>query len=255
MNPYPIPAFTDNYIWAIIDETIGLFDCVDPGDAQPVMHFAQVNNLSLRSILLTHHHNDHIGGVKELLALFPNCPVYGPNDTRIPYVSNPLTAHAIISLGQNCFEILSNPGHTSSHISYYEQKKGWLFCGDTLFSAGCGRVFDGTIEDLHTSLMMFKNLPETTKIFCAHEYTRDNLKFAQHVEPHNSIIKSYEKTLNERLELCSLPSTLALELNINPFLRTHIEEVKDYALKHGAMSSDPVDLFKVLRDQKNNFKY
>ncbi|QMT60001.1 hydroxyacylglutathione hydrolase [Legionella sp. PC997] len=253
MNIYPIPAFSDNYIWAIIDKAAGTFDCVDPGDAEPVVQFAHTHQLQLDSILLTHHHHDHIGGVSQLLKVYPSCAVYGPNDPRIPNVNNRLCEHQSLRIGLCFFTILFNPGHTSSHISYYESSKGLLFCGDTLFSAGCGRVFDGTMEQLHQSLYLFKTLPPTTKIFCAHEYTEQNLRFAQTVEPNNQVIQQYLNKIHNSPRACTLPSTLELELLINPFLRTDEPEVHKYALAHGASSKNSFEIFRILREEKNVF--
>ncbi|MFI4919822.1 MAG: hydroxyacylglutathione hydrolase [Legionellales bacterium] len=254
MTVLPLTAFIDNYIWLIVDKQAGVFDCVDPGDAQPVLQFASSNQLSLRSILLTHHHHDHIGGVNELMNAYPSCVVYGPIDGRIPQVSKTVKHHDTIKLGVNCYQILAIPGHTATHISYYEQNKKWLFCGDTLFSAGCGRVFDGTIEELHDSLLLLKKLPAATEVFCAHEYTKQNLRFAQTVEPDNQLIQLYLKKLNEQTEQCSLPSNIGLECSINPFLRTDSPAVKNYALQNGASSSDSLEVFSVLRHQKNRFQ-
>ncbi|PWY56341.1 hydroxyacylglutathione hydrolase [Legionella qingyii] len=254
MTIYPIPAFSDNYIWVIIDKVAGTFDCVDPGDAEPVVQFAHTNQLSLRSILLTHHHQDHIGGVSQLLKTYHSCTVYGPSDPRIPCVNNAVQEHQSIRVGTCVFEILFNPGHTSSHISYYEPRNELLFCGDTLFSAGCGRVLDGTMEQLHQSLHLFKTLPPTTKIFCTHEYTEQNLRFAQTVEPNNLVIQQYLKKLHSSPQSCTLPSTLELELLINPFLRTGEPDVQQYALSHGATSNSSLEVFRVLREEKNSFK-
>lgn len=157
-------------------------------------------------------------------------------------------------MGKYEFEILFNPGHTATHISYYEPKQEWLFCGDTLFSAGCGRVFDGTLEQLHHSLNRFKSLPSSTYIFCAHEYTEQNLRFAQTVEPHNAAIQAYLNTCHDESFSCSLPSILSQELQVNPFLRTDKPEVQHYALAHGALSHDSLEIFKILREQKNSFQ-
>ncbi|VEB36943.1 hydroxyacylglutathione hydrolase [Legionella cherrii] len=254
MTIVPIPAFSDNYIWSIVDKTTGLFDCVDPGDAEPVLQFAQENQLKLRAILLTHHHQDHIGGVSQLLKAYHSCTVYGPSDPRIPNIDTTVQENQIINVGKCVFKILFNPGHTSSHISYYEPQQKLLFCGDTLFSAGCGRVFDGTLEQLHQSLNLFKALPLTTKIFCAHEYTQQNLRFAQTVEPNNSTIQKYLQKIQNSPYSCTLPSTLEQELLINPFLRTDQAEVQKYALTHGATSKSSLEIFRVLREEKNSFK-
>ena len=254
MTVFPIPAFLDNYIWAIIDKEVGVFDCVDPGEAEPVFDFAKSHQLKLRTILLTHHHNDHIGGVGQLIKTYPSCLVYGPNDPRIPFITHHVHENQYIHVGNYAFKVLYNPGHTSSHISYYEPKQGWLFCGDTLFSAGCGRVFDGTMEELHRSMLLFKKLPPATKVFCAHEYTQQNLRFAQNVEPQNVAIQEHAKKLSHQSNPCSLPSTLSLEQSINPFLRTDIQDVIHYALNHGATSSTSFEVFKTLRNQKNIFK-
>ncbi|KTD82384.1 hydroxyacylglutathione hydrolase [Legionella waltersii] len=248
-----IPAFLDNYIWGIMDDTQKTIDCVDPGDAEPVIHFLRSNHLKLRTILLTHHHHDHIGGVDELSKLWPHCLIYAPEDQRIPIATNRVKLGQTITIGPLNFKVMFNPGHTSSHISYYEDQKEWLFCGDTLFSAGCGRVFDGTIEELHQSMQLFKSLPTSTKIYCAHEYTLQNLKFAHTVEPNNREVSTYLSQIKKNKPSCTLPSILSKELAINPFLRTQTDEVKLFASQHGARSLDSLEVFKVLRHEKNNF--
>lgn len=252
MRVIPLPAFQDNYIWVLQDDKTGVFECVDPGDAIPVLEYAQTKGLELRSILITHHHHDHIGGIFELIKHYPNCIVFGPEDTRIPYITHLVTENDVIHLDQIHFEIISNPGHTSTHISYYEKHRGWLFCGDTLFSAGCGRVFDGTIEQLHESLLKLRQLPPSTQVFCAHEYTLANLKFAHSVEPNNLSIQKQMKLISKHSNGCTLPSTLALERSINPFFRTDTPDIKHYALQHGALNTTSLEVFKILRYQKNN---
>ena len=253
MKVLPVRAFLDNYIWIIIDEATKVFDCVDPGEAKPVLQWAASNGYNLRAILLTHHHQDHIGGVPDLIKAFPKCTVYGPDDSRIPNVHKTVREQDTFTLGSHHFKVLSNPGHTSTHISYYEPQEEWVFCGDTLFSAGCGRVFDGTMEELHESMLMFKKLPPTTRVFCGHEYTQQNLGFALSVEPENKTVQDYLGRLNKQTIHCTLPSTIGMELLINPFLRTDAEEVQAYAQNHGAANTDSLNVFRILRNQKNVF--
>lgn len=217
MDVIPIKAFSDNYIWLIINNTDKSAICVDPGDAKPVLDFLAQTSLQLQAILITHHHYDHIGGVAALLSANPKISVYGPNDTRIPKVTKSLRGGDTVSMAPFLFHVIATPGHTSSHISFFEANFGWLFCGDTLFSAGCGRVFDGTMEELYTSLQTLKNLPDSTKIYCAHEYTRNNLRFATQAEPDNLEIMAYLQSLEDYP--CSLPTTVEVEKRVNPFFR------------------------------------
>ena len=248
-----LPAFNDNYIWTIVNESLRTLTCVDPGDAAPVLSYAKHNALTIDNILLTHHHQDHTAGVEQLLQHYPNTAVFGPIDERIPFVNAVVRDEDIIHIENFAFRVLSTPGHTASHICYQEPVQGWLFCGDTLFSAGCGRVFDGTIENLHHSIMLLKNLPNDTKIYCGHEYTLQNLRFAASIEPENKTISSYFSHLQEKPGQCSLPSTIALEKKINPFMRTHIPTIQEFALAHGIPSHDSLAIFKLLREQKNVF--
>ncbi|KTC78381.1 hydroxyacylglutathione hydrolase [Legionella brunensis] len=252
MKVLPLSAFHDNYIWLLIEGKGNTAFCVDPGDAKPVLDYVNEHALQLKAIVLTHHHYDHIGGVSELVNAFPNIEVYGPEDARIHYITHTLTGSTKLSLLSCNFQIIETPGHTATHISLYEPNHGWLFCGDTLFSAGCGRVFDGTIEELYGSLNQLKGLPDQTKVFCAHEYTRQNLRFAAHIEPNNLTIHNYAAQLSENNH-CSLPSTIALEKEINPFLRSDQEEVKNYAKLRNNKNTNSFFVFKQLRADKDNF--
>lgn len=253
MSIIALPAFNDNYIWLIVNEALHTLTCVDPGVATPVLSYAKNNGLTLSNIVITHHHQDHAGGITELLQAYPKATVYGPNDPRIPQVYARVRDEDIVHIDNLAFRVLSTPGHTSSHICYQEPTKGWLFCGDTLFSAGCGRVFDGTIEALHRSIMLLKNLPNDTKVYCGHEYTLQNLRFAASVEPENKTISSYVSHLQEKAGQCSLPSTIEREKKINPFMRTTIPAVQEFARAHGVIPHDSFAVFKVLREKKNDF--
>lgn len=252
-NIFPLPAFTDNYIWILTDESRTFFNCVDPGEAEPVLEYAMQNSIPLRNILLTHHHLDHIGGVQKLLRHFPKAKVYGPKDDRIDVKHTSVEENAKVELPSFDFTVLSTPGHTSTHISYYETEKKWLFCGDTLFSAGCGRVFDGTMDELFHSLSRYKQLPDDTLVFSAHEYTRKNLSFAETVEPVNEKIKQYHKQLNIDVNDCSLPSTIGLEKQINPFFRTQQSSVKSFVEKQGISSENELKVFQAIRESKDRF--
>lgn len=253
MTIFALKAFKDNYIWVMINERKHTLTCVDPGDAAPVLSYAKNNALTLNNILLTHHHDDHAGGVTALLKCFPETRVYGPADPRIPFVNTAVRDEDIVHIDNLAFRVLNTPGHTSSHICYQEPTKGWLFCGDTLFSGGCGRVFDGTIEKLHHSIMLLKNLPKDTKVYCGHEYTLQNLRFAAAVEPENHTIQSYIAHLQEKTDECSLPSTIALEKKINPFMRTNMPAVQEFAREQGLQSHNSLAIFQLLREKKNKF--
>ncbi len=253
MTLIPLPAFNDNYIWVLPDTAREQFYCVDPGDATPVLSYAKQNNLTLNAILLTHHHHDHIGGVHALLRQYPNVSIYGPDDNRIPFITKSLAENDTLSLGQYRFQIMETPGHTASHISYFEPEEKWLLCGDTLFSAGCGRVFDGTMEALYHSLQRYKNLPDDTLVFCAHEYTHKNLDFALTLEPENPAILDYKKKLPQKDRSCTLPSTIADEKKINPFLRTDSEGIKNYAKRFQVSTDDALAVFTLIRQHKDNF--
>ena len=252
MTPIGLLAFQDNYIWVIPHEDHKTFTCIDPGDANPVLSFAKSTGLALTHILITHHHLDHRGGLHDLLTAFPASHAYAPHDQRIPQPYT-IASHSPVHIEPYVFQVLSTPGHTATHVCYYEPHQQWLFCGDTLFSGGCGRVFDGTIEALHDSLLQLKNLPESTQVYCGHEYTRQNLRFAASIEPDNLDIRHYTSILANNPTPLSLPSTIGLEKKINPFFRTETHSVQTYAKNHGAASLNSLSIFQQLRDKKDVF--
>lgn len=216
MHIEPIPAFEDNYIWALRRQ--GRVALVDPGEAAPVLRFLAQSGDRLAAILVTHRHGDHIGGIAELVAQHP-VPVYGPALEATDVVTRPLQDGDRLSVLGTDFEVLHLPGHTRGHIAYY--RPGMLLCGDVLFGAGCGRVFEGTMEEMHASLARIAALPTETQIYCAHEYTQSCLRFAQQVEPDNAAIAERSAAV-ARLRASgtpSVPSTLGEELATNPFLR------------------------------------
>jgi hydroxyacylglutathione hydrolase len=257
MNLIPLPAFQDNYLWLLHDGQRALV--VDPGDAGPVQAYLDANALQLEAILVTHHHADHTGGV-DALRDATGARVYGPARERIP---EPLTrlaeGDAIEVLGLR-FEVLEVPGHTAGHIAYYcEDIDGapLVFCGDTLFSGGCGRLFEGTPQQMFDSLSKLAALPGATRVCCTHEYTLGNLKFATAVEPDNTQLIHYRQQCEQRRSRGepTLPSTIALENRVNPFLRTRQPAVAQAAHRFDAADeADPVAVFAALRQWKNEFR-
>lgn len=217
MQIEPILAFEDNYIWALRHQ--GQAAVVDPGEAAPVQRFLEKVGARLTAILVTHHHGDHTGGITELAARHP-APVYGPAREAQALVTHPLDEGSHITLLGADFVVLDVPGHTLGHVAYYARDVG-LFCGDTLFGAGCGRVFEGTLAQMYASLARIAALPAKTPIYCAHEYTESCLRFAQTVEPDNAVIAARIESV-KRLRIAgqpSVPFALAEELATNPFLR------------------------------------
>lgn len=265
---HPIPAFSDNYIWAIINEANSEVIIVDAGKAKPVLDFLQQNSLSISQIWVTHHHHDHIGGVAELAKQFPNAQVFAHADV-LPQIglNHPNQGVAVgesseLSAWGNAVQVWQVAGHTENHVAYLLtlDDKLHVFCGDTLFSAGCGRVFTGTIEQLFESFDRFAQLHDDKTLFYpAHEYTLSNLKFAQFIEPNNlAIQRAIEKDSNLRKQnKPTLPTTLADEKSINPFLRAVIEPSDEMITtvqnQTGTKDDSPFEIFKALRQLKNNF--
>lgn len=250
----PIPAFDDNYIWLL--QRPGSRDAVvvDPGDDGPVLETLEREGLRLGAVLVTHHHWDHTGGVDELLAVFPKCRVYGPGDRRIAGVTDRVGEGDEVALAcvDAVFRVMEVPGHTSSHVAYLGE--GALFCGDTLFAAGCGRVFDGTFDQLAASLQRIAGLPAETRIYCAHEYTLANLGFAKWVEPENPHLLRREATERERRAAAvpTVPSLLSEELATNPFMRMGVAAVIAAAEGYtGTSLESPAEVFRALRQWKD----
>jgi hydroxyacylglutathione hydrolase len=257
MNLIPLPAFQDNYLWLLHDGQRALV--VDPGDADPVRKFLTERGLRLEAILVTHHHPDHIGGV-DALRDATGARVYGPARERIPEPLERLSEGDRIEVLGLPFEVLDVPGHTAGHIAYYCADFAGaplLFCGDTLFSGGCGRLFEGTPAQMLASLDKLAALPGSTRVCCTHEYTLSNLKFATAVEPGNLQLEHYRQQCEQRRSHGepTLPSTIAQERSINPFLRTGVPAVAQAARAHdGADPADPVAVFAALRQWKNGFR-
>lgn len=229
------------------------FLVVDPGESQPVIDFAKKHHLKLSDILITHHHHDHIGGVPALAKNFHNVNVTGPNDERITSLTTVVKEddNVYIPYFDLNFKVIETPGHTRSHICFWEPTQQLLFSGDTLFSAGCGRLFEGSAQDMHHSLAKLSKLPGMTKVYCAHEYTRDNLRFAQSIEPSNQVATNKLNDLKP-LQL-SLPSTIQEELAINPFLRVSAPEIKAHFSKQHP-NLDDIERFALIRQLKDIFQ-
>ena len=249
----PVRAFNDNYVWTIRDSSHAAV--VDPGDAKPVIEYLEREGLTLAAILNTHHHADHVGGNAALLARWP-VPVYGPRDPRIAEVTQGVGEGDRITLPHFGIEydVLEIPGHTRSHIAFLGG--GMLFCGDTLFAVGCGRLFEGTPAQMHASLTRLARAPDATRVYCGHEYTLSNIKFARTVEPDNAALAALEKRASDQRarDLPTLPTDIGQEKATNPFLRVSEPQVVASASRYsGKPLVDPVRVLAALRDWKNNF--
>jgi hydroxyacylglutathione hydrolase len=254
------PAFTDNYIWMLHHGSHAVV--VDPGDARVVQQVLQAHSLNLSAILLTHHHADHTGGVDELRHA-TGCTVYGPAGEVMPEPLTRLSGRDRVQVMGLDFTVIEVPGHTAGHIAYYcaaYEGQPLLFCGDTLFSGGCGRLFEGTPAQMLASLDSLAALPGDTRVCCTHEYTLSNLRFARTVEPDNAALAEYEKQciVLRANGQPTLPSSMALELQINPFLRsrepTVTQAVHRFNPQVSLQADSEVAYFAALREWKNQFK-
>ena len=247
----PVNAFKDNYVWTLREGRSAAV--VDPGEARPVLEYLAREKLALVAILATHHHPDHVGGIAELLREH-RVPVYGPRHEPIATLTDPVSEGDTVTLPALgvSFSVLDIPGHTRAHIAYYGA--GALFCGDTLFACGCGRLFEGTAEQMYASLQKLAALPDDTKVYCGHEYTLANIGFAKSVEPGNAALSAREQR-DKALRAAgkpTLPSTLGDEKATNPFLRCADPAVVESANKYlGGRVADPVRVFAAIREWKN----
>lgn len=258
----PVRAFNDNYLWLVWDSSRARALVVDPGDAAPVSARLQACGATLAGILVTHHHGDHVGGLARLKQQY-GCPVWGPPNEKIAGIDHKLADGDRIEIpgfGYS-FQVIGVPGHTLDHIAYFATRLGddderpVLFCGDTLFAGGCGRVFEGTPAQMRRSLGKLCALPEQTLVYCAHEYTQSNLRFAQAVEPASPLLgeRVAEVASMRAQDLETVPSAIGIELRTNPFLRTGVAEVAQTARAREA-AGDEDQVFAVLRAWKNDFR-
>lgn len=254
MNLESIPAFEDNYIWTVHDGKSALF--VDPGEAEPILSWLEERRMQPVAILVTHHHGDHCGGLSDILTHY-DIPVYGPTNERIRGISHPMSEGMACHIPELAadFTVMDIPGHTPGHIAYFGH--GWLFCGDTLFSCGCGKVFGGTVPQLYHSLKRIAALPGETLACPAHEYTLENIRFALMIDPENIDLLTWQDEAR-RLRaqgLPTLPVRLDAELRCNPFLRcNHVEIQRRFAGANGIEPNDEAATFAALRAARDTFR-
>lgn len=256
MKVITIPAFSDNYLWLFHADNSDQAFVVDPGDAKPVIAALDQHGLTLAGILITHHHPDHTAGIDALLALNP-VPVYGPGGGSVPQVDHPVSAGQAVHLAEGiAFEVLEVPGHTLDHVAYFSAASEALFCGDTLFAGGCGRLFEGTSSQMHQSLQQLASLPANTQVYCAHEYTLANLAFAQAVEPDNSTLteRVTKETQTREKGQPTIPTSIGIELATNPFLRCGEASVKTAAENHSGQNlNSDAEVLAAVRAWKDSF--
>ncbi|MTI14652.1 hydroxyacylglutathione hydrolase [Sansalvadorimonas verongulae] len=253
-----LQAFNDNYIWMLADSESRTCYVVDPGDASVVEAACRQTGYTLAGILITHHHADHTGGLRQLAsAAAKELVIYGPASESIPGITHPLSEGDTFTIAEQTFTVIDTPGHTSGGISYFAQlAQPVLFSGDTLFAGGCGRLLEGTPAQMLKSLNKLTALPSETLVYCAHEYTQSNLAFALAVEPDNSALKQRVSDVQQLREQgqATVPSTLDTELRTNPFLRASIPDVQEAASRHsGRTPTSAEDTFAIIRQWKDNF--
>jgi hydroxyacylglutathione hydrolase len=254
MEITPIRALRDNYIWVLHHHRHAVV--VDPGEARPVLAWLAQAGIDLLAILCTHHHGDHVDGNAELVAHHPSVSVYGPACERIPMLTKGLVDNDVVALPELDLNlrVLAVPGHTAGHLAYYGS--GLLFCGDTLFACGCGRIFEGSAEQMYASLLRLAALPSDTRVYCAHEYTLANIRFAKEVEPGNDLLNAWEVEARAQVAqgLPTIPTSLGREKAANPFLRCHEPGVMRSAQRHAGLDAlNAVQAFALIRQWKNNF--
>ena len=251
INIKPLKAYTDNYIWLL--ESNEEVSVVDPGDAKPVLDYLSKTNKNLKDILITHHHFDHTAGVPELKKIISGS-IYGPQNSYKLIKEEVTQGDTLSSLGIK-FQIIEVPGHTLDHIAFYNEENNILFCGDTLFAGGCGRVFEGTFDQMFESLNKLKQLPDSTQIYCGHEYTKSNLLFSTKVEPENNDLIMRNNEIDNLIfrNGSSLPSSIELEKKTNPFLRCDLlSDNTQLKEKFGLDKPSEKEIFKHIREWKDS---
>tara|TARA_Y100001970_G_C14220487_1_gene852366 strand:+ start:1065 stop:1829 length:765 start_codon:yes stop_codon:yes gene_type:complete len=245
-----LPQLKDNYSYLIEDKNTKSVIIIDPAESSNITNYVEKNNLNLNSIILTHHHSDHTAGVNDLLKNY-KIPVYSPNK-EIDGTTNVVFDNDILNLGFIDIKVISTPGHTLDHVVYYSEKNQILFSGDLLFRLGCGRIFEGDLKVMHSSLKKIENLNNKTNVYCGHEYTLNNLNFLMSLFPSNKALKTEKDKINDQLlrNSSSIPFNLGLEKNINPFLSSNSSYYKEY--KKSKKFTD-FELFSYLRELKDNF--
>ncbi len=250
---HQIPTRSDNYVYLLRESSTGNAAVVDPSDAEPVLETLDMFGWNLTHILTTHHHNDHVGGVPEIKEK-TRCIVVGPkaDRDRIPMIDVEVADGDTYELYGASAKVWDVPGHTAGHIAYWFAESRALFCGDTLFALGCGRVFEGTHEQMYNSISKFSEVPDETWVYCAHEYTSSNAKFALHVDPDNADLQAYAKQIEARRAagVSTVPSLMGVERRTNPFLRA---DDASFAKVLGMDGRTPVEVFAEIRGQKDNF--